>query len=398
MLTRLLAYVRGLLRRKTIDAEVEEELRFHVEMEIQANLERGMAAQEAHRVALRDVGGVTQTREAVRRLRATFLDGAWQDGRFALRAFRRSPGYALVAVVVLSLGIAANTTLFSLVNAVLFRPLPVPDAGGLRFLSVVYPHISDRLNAVPYSTFTQLAERRDVFAGIAGFLPDYAKFGNGIAAARVQGERVTTGYFDVLRAKAAVGRTFVPSDDEASGAPAIVVSDRFWRGRLNADPRVVGTTLEMRPAAYSQHYSSYRRTYTIVGVMPPGFNGLSSVWVPAEVLGPAAPAHGRLGRWQRRRGYYAGRLGGGAPGVARRHRRGAIAAWRHRCGSSGRRAGGRAGDARGALGHVTRHEPRERHHRLRGGGPWPPAVRPASQCRARPPGSGAHDRSGASFC
>jgi hypothetical protein len=90
MLTRLLAYGKGLLRRKTIDGEVDEELAFHVEMETRANLERGMTSAEARRIALRDFGGVPQTREAVRTVRATFLDGIWQDARFALRAFRRS--------------------------------------------------------------------------------------------------------------------------------------------------------------------------------------------------------------------------------------------------------------------------------------------------------------------
>jgi predicted permease len=177
---------------------------------------------------------------------------------------------------------------------VLFRPLPVPDAGGLRFLSVVYPHISSNLHGVPYSTFRQLAERHDVFAGISGFFPDYAKFGHGLAAALVRGERVTTEYFDVLRTGAAVGRTFVASDDETNTAPAIVISDRFWRARLNTDPRVIGTTIEMRPVSHGQHYSGYRRTYTVVGVMPPGFNGLSSVWMPAEYW---VPLHQRTVDW-----------------------------------------------------------------------------------------------------
>jgi len=285
-LARMIAYVSALARRKHIHAEVDEELRFHLEMEMQANRARGMTPAEARRVALRDLGGVTQTREAVHDVRSTFLDSIRQDVRFAIRGFRRSPGFTFVAVLVLALGIAANTTIFSIINAVLFRPVSVPEARELQFISVRLRQGPDIPHAVPYSSFEEIVRRRDIFGGVAGYLPEFAKIGTGLAATRVAGERVTTDYFDVLHVRAALGRTFVPSDDLAGAASAIIVSDRFWRARLGANPHAVGTTIDLRPLSFHDSYSGYHTPYTIIGVMPPGFSGLSSAWMPAKYWVP----------------------------------------------------------------------------------------------------------------
>src|ERR1700730_10112939 len=113
------------------------------------------------------------------------LDSIRQDVVYALRGFRRSRGFTLVALLVLAFGIAANTTIFSVVNAVLLRPLPVAQPGDLRFLSVVFLRTFKACLGVPYATFAQLAHRRDVFGGVAGFFGDSAKLGDGISATRV---------------------------------------------------------------------------------------------------------------------------------------------------------------------------------------------------------------------
>jgi predicted permease len=222
-------------------------------------------------------------------LRMTFLDSLRQDVVYAWRGFQRTPGFTLVALLVLALGIAANTTIFSVVNAVLLRPLPVSEPERLHFLSVVFARRfapSARIG-VPYRTFEQLAQRQDVFSGIAGFFSDAGKLGNGVNASRITGERVTTGYFDVLGVQPALGRTLVPADDLPGADPVIVVSDRFWRTKLDANPNVLGTTLDIRaPIASGGTYVRHHRVYTIVGVMRPEFKGVSTVWVPSDYWVP----------------------------------------------------------------------------------------------------------------
>ena len=216
------------------------------------------------------------------------LDSIRQDVVYALRGLRRSRGFTLVALLVLAFGIAANTTIFSVVNAVLLRPLPVAQPESLRFLSVVFTReVKVRGYGLPPATLDQLAHRTDVFGGVAGFFSDTAKLGNGLSATRVVGERVTTGYFDVLGVHAALGRTFAPADDLPGAEPVIVISDRFWRTRLDANPNVLGTTVDLRsPYTFGGTYYRHHRVYTVVGVMPPAFKGVSTVWVPSDYWVP----------------------------------------------------------------------------------------------------------------
>jgi predicted permease len=220
-------------------------------------------------------------------MQTTFVDSVRQDVVYAMRSFRRAPGFSLVALLILAVGIAANTTIFSVVNAVLLRPLPVSRPEELRFLSVVFRQLSGSRHPVPYRTLEQLGQRRDVFDGVAGFSSDGAKIGDGVNASRVVGERVTADYFDVLGVPAAFGRTFVPSDDLPGADPVVVISDRFWRTRLDANPEVLGTTIDLR-AQYTNGgtYLRHHRIYTIVGVMPPGFKGITTVWVPSDYWVP----------------------------------------------------------------------------------------------------------------
>ena len=131
MLSRLVAHVRGIAQRRHVDAEVDDELRFHVEQEIQANVARGMSPAEARRIALRDLGGLTQTKEAIHEVRMTWLDALWRDARYAARSLRATPSFTVVAVFVLTLGIGATTAVFSVVDAVILRRLPFPEADRL---------------------------------------------------------------------------------------------------------------------------------------------------------------------------------------------------------------------------------------------------------------------------
>ena len=216
------------------------------------------------------------------------LDSIRQDVVYALRGFRRSRGFTLVALLVLAFGIAANTTIFSVVNAVLLRPLPVAHPEDLRFLSVAFTRaVKVRGDGLPAATLEQLTRRTDVFGGVAGFFRDSAKLGDGLNASRVAGERVTTGYFDVLGVRASLGRTFAPADDLPDAEPVIVISDRFWRTKLDANPNVLGTTIDLRsPSTTGGTYYRHHRRYTVIGVMPPAFKGMATVWVPSDYWVP----------------------------------------------------------------------------------------------------------------
>src|SRR5688500_10849305 len=148
------------------------------------------------------------------------LDSIRQDVVYAVRGFRRSRGFTLVALLVLAFGIAANTTIFSVVNAALLRPLPVAEPESLRFLSVVFTReVKVRGYGLPPATLEHRAQRTDVFGGVARFFSDGAKLRSRHSETRVVGERVTTGYFDVLGVHAAFGRTFAPADDLPGAEP-----------------------------------------------------------------------------------------------------------------------------------------------------------------------------------
>ncbi|MEX2271578.1 MAG: ADOP family duplicated permease, partial [Vicinamibacterales bacterium] len=210
-----------------------------------------------------------------------------QDVRYAFRTLARSPGFTAVGVLVLALAIGVNTAIFSLVNALIFVRLPVPDAEELRFIYPFDPNA--QRNALPAAHYEFDALRRSdpALADLVGYWPDSINAVSEGHLRTFRGERVTANYFDVLRITPQLGRTFRPDDDAAGAAPVAIISDGMWRREFQADPNVLGRTLDFDLLGYS--ISGVLRRYTIIAVAPPGFDGVANRFQPTEYWMPRIP-------------------------------------------------------------------------------------------------------------
>ena len=270
MLTSLRGRLRNLFRRNRIESEIDAELRFHVEMAIQVNLAAGMTPTEARRVALRDLGGVMQTKEAVRDVRAGVLETIIREIRFASRALRRNPGYAVTAALTLALGIGANAAVFGIVDPVLLRRLPYTDPARIvRIQGRTGQEFISWGGTAGFELFPPELRHSRAFESIGAAVPGGLNLGTEHPQ-RVRTAAVTSGFFEALGARAALGRLFTAEDARHSTELA-VISNRLWRTRFAADPALPGRTVVLNG-----------QSFTITGVMPRGaeYPGTSEVWVP----------------------------------------------------------------------------------------------------------------------
>jgi putative ABC transport system permease protein len=210
------------------------------------------------------------------------MDHLWHDLRYTLRTLSQHPGFVVAGASVLALGIGVNTAIFSVVNAILFRPLPVPEPDSLRYLYTLSNLNREPVEAMRYRDFRDLRERGDVFSDVL--------FHNSVRTQfRVNGEvdvalneTVSPNYFDVLGVQPIVGRGFKFGDDESvTGAPVAVISYDLWQGRYNGDPDILGKTLELTTPTFAGMDNPWRG-YIVVGVMPQGFRGIASPWEPTQ--------------------------------------------------------------------------------------------------------------------
>ncbi len=256
--------LRGLFLKRRLEQELDEEIRSHLDMQIEDNLRHGMSPNEARYHALRKFGGVEQVKESYRdRYSLSAVDSTLQDLRYALRALRRSPGFAVVAALTLALGIGANTAIFSLIDAVLLKRLPVKQPEQL----VLLRHADRRATVTPfgYHTYKQFRDQNQVFSGVLAYHPLRLTVSvDGQPEPAVAGQLVSGNYYAVLGVNAALGRTIVPDDDRAPGeSPVCVISHNYWQRRFAGDPVVVGKIIHLSGSPF-----------TIVGVTPPEFFGL----------------------------------------------------------------------------------------------------------------------------
>lgn len=279
-------WLRSLFLRNTTEHELSDEMRFHLEQQIEENLAAGMTPQEASRAATREFGGVEQVKEECRDTRrVNFIDNLLKDIRYGLRMLRKSPSFTFFAVAVLALGIAANSAIFSIADAVLIRALPYRDSNRLVMVwedSSAYGFPKDTPAA---GNFYDWKSRNQVFEDVAA-LPYGGSFnltGEGIPE-ELSGKRVTANIFSVLGVRPALGRDFRPEDD-VPGAPHVaILSHGLWVRRFGADPQIVGKQISL----------NYEKC-TIIGVMSRGVqfpDRETELWVPARFTKEQLANHG----------------------------------------------------------------------------------------------------------
>ena len=275
LIPRLTSLVRNLLHKDQVEQEFSEELQAYLEMLTEIKIREGLTSQEARRSALVELGGVEQVKERVREIRmGQFIETTWQDVRCGVRALVKSPIFTAVTVLSLALGIGANTAIFSVVNGLLLRPLPYPDAG----------RIVDVWHTPPQQSFPGLdtfsvspANYLDWKAQSSSFerMAVYQETGLSLTTSgdplSLDGAAVSSDFFSVLRSNPIAGRTFSVEEEEPGRDQVVVIGHGLWQRAFGANPNIIGQTLTLNS-----------RNFTVVGIMPSGFQFPleAELWVP----------------------------------------------------------------------------------------------------------------------
>ena len=271
--------LRSVFERRQVEQELDEEMRFHLQCEIDRRMEAGLSADEAQLEARRAMGAMTQNTEECRSMRGLdFVEQGLQDLRYALRTLRKSPMFAAVAILSLALGIGANTAIFSVMDVLLLRPLPVRDPSGLamvRLLGKNPPRYS-----FPYPTFEMIRDRNAVFTNTFAWTMKQYQTPVGDDIVHIPAVLASGDYFAGLGVDPIAGRVFTGEDDNPAGGssgPVSVISEGLWRRQYGRNSSTIGQTLVLNGVAT-----------TIIGVMPARFFGAEvgtapDVWVPLNL-------------------------------------------------------------------------------------------------------------------
>jgi macrolide transport system ATP-binding/permease protein len=271
--------VAALFRRRRLEEELHAEVRAHLEMSAEMNRRAGMSEEEARREALRSFGGVEQTKERYREQRGLpMIETTLQDLRFGLRMLRRSPGFSVLAIVCLTLGIGANAAVFSWVEGILFRPYPA--VAHQERLLALGGTARGETGGTPLSwpDFLDLERNCKLFDTFFVSKITGTTLSIGDRAERTIGSIVSANYFDAIGVHPMLGRGFEPGEDSGRNAhPVTVISYQLWQGRFKGDPQIIGKTQRLNGVVH-----------TIVGVAPEGFYGTfvgwaMQFWVPASM-------------------------------------------------------------------------------------------------------------------
>ncbi|HKD92912.1 MAG TPA: ABC transporter permease [Terriglobales bacterium] len=274
--------LQALFRKQRDDQELDDEIGAYVEAAAEKRIQAGSGHEDAYRTTRAEFGSVAAVKDYVRDAGwETWLENLARDLRYALRMLRRTPGFSAIVILTLALGIGANTALFSLVNAVLLRPLAVKDANQLVLLSFrMKPRVRDSYvfgydgtartihgvfegTSFPYLTFQRFSERHDALSDLFGFAQiEQLNVVANSNAEIASGQYASGGYFKGLGLEAWRGRLFTEADDQPGSPPVAVITWQYWQRHFGGEPRVVGMPVTINNVRF-----------TIVGVTPPGFVG-----------------------------------------------------------------------------------------------------------------------------
>jgi len=275
--------LRGMIFNRRFERDLEEEIRAHLEMQIEENVRQGMSPEAARQAASRKFGGVIQVKEAYRdRLILPVVETAFQDLRYGLRMLRRNPGFTFVAMLTLALGIGANSAIFSVVNAVLLRSLPYHAPDHLVLVSHYQP--IGEINEATGADFLDWRDQAKSFEQIAAYDFNTADLTGSGEPERLNAGMVSANLFATLGVAPLIGRAFTQAEDTYGGQPVVILSDGLWRRHFGGDPQVIGRSITLGG-----------QSRTVVGIMPGGFrfSEEADLWLPLALN--AAQELGRQG-------------------------------------------------------------------------------------------------------
>lgn len=256
--------LRGLFRKEQVERELDEELRGYLEAAAAGKMKSGMSREDALRAARLEMGSCEGVKENVRTVGwETLVEALWQDLRFGARMLRKSPGFTAVAVLTLALGIGASTTMFSVVNSVLLRPLAYQEPQQLYLIREIVPQLAKFYPTFPanlpnFRTWQKECHSFDAIAIVEGTSMDLTGRG---PAEQVAGGRASANLFDVLGVRPAIGRTFLPEEDQPGRDHVVILTDSYWRSRFDGDTSAVGSAITLDGVPH-----------TVIGILPASFH------------------------------------------------------------------------------------------------------------------------------
>lgn len=286
--------IRSLFRKTCVERELSDELRFHLEKLKERNVSKGMAPEEAHYAALREMGGVEQIKEECRDMRGVnFIQDLLQDIRYGLRQLRRNPGFTAVAVLTLALGIGANTAVFTVVNAVLLRPLPYKNPGQLVTIRITEPQAHGNLYLASGPDFQDWRKQNRVFEDMAAGTVSSAALTSGSEPLHLQGFEVSPRVFRVLGISPLIGRTFSQDETQPGRDQVVILSYGLWQRAFGGEQGIIGKKIVLGA-----------KPYDVIGIMPRSlkFPNLwwgtkAEYWIPLDLEEPVWRGTSRADHW-----------------------------------------------------------------------------------------------------